>query len=53
MGDNNELAFLLTRKHPVLMPGAVRAMGSMRQEEALAATAQLNAGAGVERELAE
>ena len=41
MGDNNELAFLLTRKHPVLMPGAVRAMGAMRQEEALAATAQL------------
>ena len=41
MGDNNELAFLITRKHPVLMPSAVRSMGLTRQNEALAATAQL------------
>lgn len=41
MGDNNELSFLLTRKHPVLLPGAVREMGVMRQNEALAATARL------------
>ncbi len=41
MGDNNELAFLITRKHPVLMPGAVRSMGLTRQNEGLAATAQL------------
>ena len=41
MGDNNELAFLITRKHPVLMPSAVRSMGLTRQNEGLAATAQL------------
>ena len=41
MGDNNEMSFLLTRKHPVLMPGAVREMGIMRQKEAMAATARL------------
>ena len=41
MGDNNEISFLFTRKHPVLMPGAVRSMGALRQNEALAATAQL------------
>ena len=27
MGDNNELAFMFVRKHPVVMPGAVRRMG--------------------------
>ena len=41
MGDNNEIAFLFTRKHPVLMPGAVRTMGEHRQNEALAAATQL------------
>ena len=41
MGDNNEIAFLFTRKHPVLMPGAVRSMGTLRQNEALAAATQL------------
>lgn len=30
-GDNNELSFILYRKHPVLMPGAVRGMGEMRR----------------------
>ena len=41
MGDNNEIAFLFTRKHPVRMPGAVRAMGTLRQNEGLAAATQL------------
>ena len=41
MGDNNEIAFLFTRKHPVLMPGAVRTLGTLRQNEALAAATQL------------
>lgn len=41
MGDNNEISFLFTRKHPVLMPGAVRSMGALRQNEAVAAATQL------------
>jgi LmbE family N-acetylglucosaminyl deacetylase len=41
LGDNNELSFLLTRKHPVLLPGAVRDMGLLRRQEAIAATARL------------
>ena len=41
MGDNNEIAYLFTRKHPEQMPGAVRAMGTLRQNEALAAATQL------------
>lgn len=36
-GDNNEWAFLFYRKHPVLMPRAVRKMGLVRREEAVAA----------------
>jgi LmbE family N-acetylglucosaminyl deacetylase len=36
-GDNNEWAFLLYRRHPVLIPAAMRAMGEMRRTEALAA----------------
>ena len=36
-GDSNEWAFLLYRKHPVVMPKAVRQMGLVRQQEALAA----------------
>jgi LmbE family N-acetylglucosaminyl deacetylase len=36
-GDNNEWAFLLYRKHPVLEPKAMQAMGEMRRGEALAA----------------
>ena len=41
MGDNNEMSFLFTRKHPVLLPSAVREMGVVRQNEAGAATARL------------
>lgn len=36
-GDNNEWSFLLYRKHPVLVPKAVQAMGHVRHVEALAA----------------
>ncbi len=36
-GDNNEWAFTLYRKHPVLEPAALRAMGEMRHGEAIAA----------------
>ncbi len=36
-GDNNEWAFALYRKHPVLEPEAVQAMGQMRRREAIAA----------------
>jgi len=41
MGDNNEIAFLFTRRHPVLMPGVTRSSGMLRQNEALAACTQL------------
>jgi LmbE family N-acetylglucosaminyl deacetylase len=34
MGDNNELAFMFVRKHPVVMPGSVRRMGETRCAEA-------------------
>jgi len=33
-GDNNEWAFFLYRRHPVIRPKAVRAMGLIRYEEA-------------------
>jgi len=36
-GDNNELAFMVYRKHPVLMPRAVQKMGQIRHDEAVAA----------------
>lgn len=36
-GDNNQWSFLLYRKHPVFMPQAVQAMGSVRHDEAVAA----------------
>lgn len=36
-GDNNEWSFAVYRKHPVLEPAAVRNMGLVRREEALAA----------------
>lgn len=36
-GDNNEWSFLVYRKHPVLFPRAVQAMGQIRHHEALAA----------------
>lgn len=41
MGDNNELAFLFVRKHPVVMPGAVRRMGEVRMGEAREAARRL------------
>jgi len=40
-GDNNQWSFMLYRKHPVVLPGAVRAMGAVRHDEALAADAVL------------
>ena len=33
-GDNNEISFFLYRKHPVLLPKAVRGMGELRRAEA-------------------
>lgn len=36
-GDNNQWAFTVYRLHPVLVPGALRAMGEIRHGEALAA----------------
>lgn len=36
-GDNNEWSFLLFRKHPVFYPAAVRRMGEVRHDEAVAA----------------
>ena len=35
-GDNNEWSFLVYRKHAVLLPGAVKLMGLIRHEEAVA-----------------
>jgi LmbE family N-acetylglucosaminyl deacetylase len=40
-GDSNEWSFLAYRKRPVFMPQAVLRMGTIRQEEALAAAAAL------------
>ena len=36
-GDNNQWSFTLYRKHPVLLPSAIRQMGEVRHNEALAA----------------
>jgi LmbE family N-acetylglucosaminyl deacetylase len=36
-GDNNEWSFMLYRRHIVVMPEAVRLMGEVRHQEALAA----------------
>lgn len=36
-GDNNQWSFLVYRKRPVVMPKAVREMGEVRREEAIAA----------------
>lgn len=41
MGDNNEIAALFTRRHPVLRPGTARSSGLRRQNEAIAAATQL------------
>jgi LmbE family N-acetylglucosaminyl deacetylase len=40
-GDNNEESFAVYRKHPVVNPRAVRAMGEIRHGEALAAARTL------------
>ncbi|MBI3602320.1 MAG: PIG-L family deacetylase [Candidatus Omnitrophica bacterium] len=40
-GDSNQWSFLLYRKHPVFMPGAVETMGLVRRDEALAASSIL------------
>ena len=37
-GDSNQWSFLLYRKHPVFMPGAVQSMGLVRKDEAIAAS---------------
>ena len=36
-GDNNQWSFAIYRKHPVVMPKAIQAMGLVRHDEALAA----------------
>ncbi len=36
-GDSNQWSFLVYRKHPVVMPGAVEKMGLVRHDEAIAA----------------
>ncbi|TAN39203.1 MAG: PIG-L family deacetylase [Verrucomicrobia bacterium] len=40
-GDNNQWSFTLYRKHPVLLPSAMRQMGEVRHNEATAATTAL------------
>ncbi|MEI7998128.1 MAG: PIG-L deacetylase family protein [Candidatus Omnitrophota bacterium] len=40
-GDSNQWSFLVYRKHPVIMPGAVQSMGLVRKDEALAASSIL------------
>ena len=40
-GDNNQWSFLVYRKHPVFVPGAVLVMGLTRHDEALAAAKAL------------
>lgn len=37
-GDNNQWSFLLYRRHPVLLPRAIRGMGLIRRAEATAAS---------------
>ena len=37
-GDSNQWSFLLYRKHPVVFPGAVEAMGLVRHDEAMTAS---------------
>ena len=40
-GDNNQWAFTVYRKHPVLMPKAMQGMGRIRHDEAVAAAKAL------------
>lgn len=41
MGDNHEIPYLFTRRHPDPLPGAARSMASRRQIEAIASSTQL------------
>jgi len=43
-GDNNEWSFLIYRKHAVLAPGAVKIMGQIRHDEAVASAAAMGLG---------
>ena len=45
-GDSNEWSFAVYRKHPVVVPRAVRAMGLVRHDEAVAAARILGLGPG-------
>ena len=45
-GDSNQWSFLLYRKHPVFMPGAVRKMGLIRRDEAMSASGVLGLNPG-------
>jgi LmbE family N-acetylglucosaminyl deacetylase len=45
-GDANEWSFLVYRKRPVVMPKAVRTMGEVRHDEALAAAGVFGVPAG-------
>ncbi len=45
-GDSNQWSFLLYRRHPVIMPGAVEKMGLVRHDEAMAASVVLGLGPG-------
>jgi LmbE family N-acetylglucosaminyl deacetylase len=45
-GDSNEWSFLVYRKHPVLLPKAVRGMGLVRYKEALEAAKILGVSPG-------
>jgi len=40
-GDGNQWAFSLYRRHPVVLPAALKSMGRLRHDEALAALASL------------
>ncbi len=41
MGDNHEIPYLFTRRHPDPLPGAARSMAPRRQIEAIASSTQL------------
>ena len=40
-GDNNELSFMLYRRHPVFLPGSAQKMGLVRRQESISADASL------------
>ena len=45
-GDNNQWSFLVYRRHPVFVPGAVKKMGLVRHDEAIAADRLLGLSPG-------